>query len=198
MVILTEEPSAKEALEILAPKIRVAGKRPHRLIEHRCKTELLQKVPGLMKGYATPFFANVNILVLVDCDRQHCRNLKRQLEKYVLQGGLAVAPGASTWRRVYVRIVEKEMEAWSFDDWDAVRAAYPKVPENIPHKAKCRNPDSILNAWEELERILKKHGYFASGLRKIEAARSICQHMDPKRYRSRTFQVFRETLCSLP
>lgn len=136
LVILTEEPSAKEALEILVPRIRVAGKRPHLLIEHRCKTELLQKVPGLMKGYAKSFFANVNILVLVDSDSQNCRNLKKQLEKYALQSGLAVTPGASAQRRVYVRIVQKELEAWFFGDWEAVRAAYPKVPENIPRKAK--------------------------------------------------------------
>lgn len=198
LVILTEEPSAKAALEILVPKIRGPGKSPHWLIAHQCKTELLQKVPGLMRGYATPFFANVNILVLVDSDRQNCRNLKKQLEKYALQSGLAVAPGASTQRRVYVRIVENELEAWFFGDWDAVRAAYPKVPANIPQKAKYRNPDTILNAWEELERILKKHGYFASGLRKIEAARSICQHMNPAKNRSRSFQVFRDTLHNLP
>ncbi len=198
LLILTEEASGKAALDILVPKIRGAGKSPHHVIVHRCKSDLLEQLPGLMKGYARSLDPSVHIVVLVDSDRADCRALKKHLEEIAMKCGLTATSTRGAPRRVFVRIVEKELEAWYFGDWEAVRAAYPRVSPHIPNQARYRNPDAIANAWEAFERILKRHGYFKSGLRKIEAARNICPHMDPDRNVSKSFQVFRDTLRRLP
>ena len=44
--------------------------------------------------------------------------------------------------------------------------------------------------WEALERVLRKASYFKTGLRKMECARQVAQHMDPARNASRSFQAF--------
>ena len=96
------------------------------------------------------------------------------------------------------RIAIQELEAWYFGDWDAVRAAYPRVSETVPRRTGYRDPDAIAGGtWEAFERVLQRSGYFAGGLRKIQAARSIAPHVDPVRNTSHSFQVFRDALLEL-
>lgn len=98
--------------------------------------------------------------------------------------------------RIANRIVIEELEAWYFGDWEAVRQAYPRASANIPRRAGCRDPDAIKGGtWKAFERVMKKHGYFAAGLRKVEAAESIAAHINPDRNTSRSFGVFRSTLA---
>ena len=93
------------------------------------------------------------------------------------------------------RIAIEELEAWYFGDWEAVRTAYPRVSQNVSRRARFRNPDAIAGGtWEAFERTLQRHGYFKEGLRKIEAARSIAQYLDPASNTSRSFQVLRDAL----
>jgi len=51
--------------------------------------------------------------------------------------------------------------------------------------------------WETFERILKRAGYFQTGLRKIEVARAIAEHMDPSRNASPSFQAVRHVLATM-
>jgi len=96
------------------------------------------------------------------------------------------------------RMAIEELEAWFFGDWEAVRAAYPGVDENVPKKSKYRDPDAISGGtWEALERILRRAGHFQTGLRKIEAARAIAQHMNPAENRSQSFCAFRDALSEM-
>ena len=88
----------------------------------------------------------------------------------------------------------EELEAWYFGNWEAVRQAYPKVSPTVPDRARYRDPDGVRDTWEAFERILKRHGYFSTGLRKIEAARAIAEHVDPAGNRSGSFSVFHRTL----
>ena len=70
-----------------------------------------------------------------------------------------------------------------------------KWTPNIPAKQGYRDPDAIAGGtWEALERVLQRAGYFRSGLRKIEAARAIAEHMDPARNRSASFRSFHRTI----
>ena len=72
-----------------------------------------------------------------------------------------------------------------------MQSAYPRVSASVPRKAGFRDPDAIAGGtWEAIERVLKKAGYFSSGLRKLELARSVAGHMDIQRNRSRSFQAF--------
>jgi hypothetical protein len=99
---------------------------------------------------------------------------------------------------VVTRLAIEELEAWYFGDWEAVRAAYPRLPATIPAQAKYRDPDAIVGGtWEALERILQKAGYFSLGLAKIEAARAIAAHMVPERNTSRSFQILRNALADM-
>ena len=93
--------------------------------------------------------------------------------------------------KVVNRIVIEELEAWYFGDWEAVLAAYPRVPKNIPY----RDPDAIRGGtWEAFERVMQKADYFEGGLRKIEAARAIAPHWEPDRNTSSSFRVFCDVL----
>ena len=97
--------------------------------------------------------------------------------------------------RIANRIVIEELEAWYFGDWEAVRLAYPRVSAGIPRRATYRDPDAIKGGtWEAFERVMKKHGYFTTGLRKVEAAEAIAAHINPDRNGSGSFGVFRSIL----
>ena len=62
--------------------------------------------------------------------------------------------------------------------------------------AACQDPDAINGGtWEAFERVLQKHGYFSSGLRKTEAARGIGAVLDPSRCASRSFITFRDAIA---
>jgi hypothetical protein len=99
---------------------------------------------------------------------------------------------------VAIRLAIEELEAWYFGDWDAVRAAYPRVPDTIPNQANYRDPDAIAGGtWEAFERVLKRAGYFQTGLRKIEAARAISEHWQLEGNRSHSFRVFVKVLQEL-
>jgi hypothetical protein len=138
-------------------------------------------------------------VVLVDRDADDCKTLKRRLEE--------IAAGARLPTRnrrtkgsfsVVNRIVIEELEAWYFGDWEAVRRAYPKVDATIPAQAKYRDPDAIKGGtWEALERALKKAGYFKTGLRKVELARAIAEHMEPGRNTSQSFEMLRSALTEM-
>ena len=95
------------------------------------------------------------------------------------------------------RIAVEELEAWFFGDWTAVQAAYPRVSASQVSKQGFRDPDAVLGGtWEALERVLKKAGYFKTGLRKMECAKQVAQHMEPARNASRSFQAFAGAVAS--
>ena len=135
--------------------------------------------------------------MLVDQDDDDCRALKTQLERAAAAAGLLSRAEARghPWQ-VANRIVIEELEAWYFGDWGAVRAAYPRVRPNIPRQARYRDPDAIQGGtWEAFERLLKRHGYFTTGLRKVEAARAVAAHIDPARNSSRSFEKLRAVIA---
>lgn len=94
------------------------------------------------------------------------------------------------------RVVVEELEAWYFGDWSAVLAAYPRVRPTVPRQARYRDPDAIVGGtWEAFEGVLQRHGYFGTGLRKVEAARAVAAHFDPDRSRSQSFEKLRAVIA---
>lgn len=152
-----------------------------------------------MRGHSRWLPSNRQIIVLVDRDDEDCILLKARLEAIATGAGLLTKTAAhGAVYQVVNRIVVEELEAWFFGDWESVRKAYPQVPATIPQQAKYRIPDAIESGtWEALERVLKRAGYFSSGLRQIEAARAIATHMRPEVNTSHSFQVFRRTLLEM-
>ncbi|MCX7425989.1 MAG: DUF4276 family protein [Planctomycetia bacterium] len=192
--VIVEEPSMEAALRILLP--RLLGRLSFEVYSHQCKNEMLAQLPNRLRGYQTWLPEDWRIVVVVDRDDDDCRDIKDRLEQMASDVDLITRRAAGGQSYVLVtRLAIEELEAWYFGDWRAVRSAYPKVSETIPRKAAYRDTDSIRGGtWEAFERVLKKAGYFRSGLRKIEAARTIAAHWDPDRNTSKSFQVLRDTL----
>ncbi len=195
--VLVEEPSMKALLQILLPKI--LGKISFDVHSFQCKADLLKHLPNRLAAYKYWLPNDWRILVIVDRDRDNCAKLKQSLEQMAKSANLLTrSSSAGKNYSVITRLAIEELESWYFGDWQAVRAAYPGVAGTIPRKSPFRVPDAITRGtWESFERILKKAGYFKTGLRKIEAARSIAPHMDVFDNTSHSFCVFRDALIEM-
>ena len=192
VVLLVEEPSMEAFLQALLPRL-LPEACSHEIHVFRGKSDLRRKLADRLRAYARWLPDDWRIVVLVDRDRDDCQVLKNELEETARCAGLRTTSCATRWQ-VANRIVIEELEAWYFGNWEAVRRAYLKVSPNVPNRPRYRDPDGVRNTWEAFERILKRHGYFPTGLRKIEAARAIAEHVDPAGNRSGSFSVFHRTL----
>lgn len=188
---LVEERSMEAFLRALLPKV-LPEDRTFEVHAFQGKSDLLRKLESRLRAYARWLPNECRIVVMVDRDNDECHALKAQLEEVARRAGLLTRSRAidRPWQLVN-RVVIEELEAWYFGDWNAVRAAYPRVPAANPNPARYRDPDAIAGGtWEAFERILKRHGYFRTGLRKMEAARAIAAYIDPVRNSSRSFNMF--------
>ena len=196
---LVEEQSMEVALNTLVP--RIVGEVPSFNVRvFQGKQDLLKELPNRLRGYRQWLPHDWRIVVLIDEDREDCHVLKERLEGIARDAGFVTRTSASPGQRFYVvnRIVIEELEAWFLGDVDAVLGAFPRVPRTFHRRRGLREPDAIAGGTcEALERLLKRAGYYAGGMPKIEAARRISACMDPQRNRSRSFCLFRETLREL-
>jgi hypothetical protein len=187
---LVEEPSAEAALNEIVPKI-LGGNLTFRIHVHGGKLQLLASLESRLRGYSRWLPADWRIVVLIDEDRADCQALKAQLEAAARAVGLPTKSRSPGSFAVLNRIVVEELEAWFFGDVEALCAAFPRVPKSLADKSGFRDPDLVVGGtWEALERVLQRAGYYAGGLPKIEAARTISKFMDPGRNRSRSFRAF--------
>jgi hypothetical protein len=196
---LVEEPSAEAALNELLPRL-IGENTTFQVHPYQCKKDLLDNLPGRLRGYARWLPADWRVVVLVDLDRDDCRKLKARLERLAQEASLTTSSKAKGHSEFQVlnRIAIEELEAWFFGDVEAMRAAYPRVPKTLSSKGGLTNPDAIRGGtWERLEQVLQKAGYFKAGLAKIAAAREIAKHMEPNRNRSKSFAVFRDGLRAM-
>lgn len=197
LIVLVEEPSMEVALEQLLPKM-LAGAQ-FEIRRFQCKDDLLKNLPARLRGYRTWLPQGWAILVLVDRDDDDCLALKQRLDKMAAAAGLVskTSAGHDAPFQVANRIAIEELEAWFFGDWAAVQAAFPRVPATLPSKAGFRDPDAVLGGtWEALERVLKRAGYFKTGLRKVECARLVGHNMNPLKNSSKSFRAFSEAVAS--
>jgi hypothetical protein len=187
--ILVEERSAELALEVLVPKI-IPGI-PFKFRRFQGKPDLLKRLPGLLKGYASTIkWDPLRIVILVDRDTDDCRELRGKLLCFVKDAGLptdAVLP----------RIAIDELESWFMGDVPALRAAYPRVPAALGKQAGYRDPDGTGKASRALEKVLRSSGDHRDRLGKVRAAEEIAPHMDVENNNSKSFQVFRDGLRRL-
>ena len=197
MEFFLEEQSAAEPIYSLVPKIL-----PNANIEVHSfdgKPDLLKNLPHRLKAYSSWDADDHIIIVLVDHDKDDCHQLKRRIENYAAEAGLETRSGSPDQFHVINRIAIEELEAWFFGDVEAIHKAYSRVPVTLGRKVPYRDPDSISGGTcVRLEKLLKDKGYHRGGLEKIRAAQEISRHMDPDRNRSKSFQVFRDALRSIP
>jgi hypothetical protein len=194
--LLVEEPSMESFLRVLLPCLLPAD-RTFEVHAFQGKSDLLGKLQNRLRGYAQWLPEDWRVVVVVDRDDDDCRGLKERLDDAGTAAGLRTRSraGARPWQLVN-RIAIEELEAWYFGDWAAVCSAYPRVSPGIPATKGFREPDAIGGGtWEAFERILQRHGYFETGLRKIEVARAIGARFDPRRSRWRSFERFHQAIA---
>ena len=191
---LLEERSAEVALASILPKIL-----PDDVIlkfhVFEGKQDLLKKLPKRLKGYRQWITDDYRIMVLIDEDRQNCRELKTRLENAAHEAGFvtksSTLPNGDF--QVVNRLAIEKLEAWFFGDIVAVREVYPAVLKTSQSRKKYLDPDAIKGGTSEaLERLLKRS--YKRVFPKTAIARNIAPHMDPNRNRSKSFQIFVEGL----
>lgn len=195
LFVHVEEPSMKEAMEILLPRLLRDRQANFRVIDHGSKQALLTNLPARLRGYAQWPAPRIRILVTIDRDDDDCTALKARLEHLAQAAGLPSksTPGPDGRFRVVNRIVIEELESWFLGDISALRSAYPRVPATLGHRKTYRDPDAIKGGtWEALHRVLKASGHYAASghLPKIDVARRVTRYMLPERNKSRSFQAF--------
>lgn len=201
--LLVEERSMGATLEVLLPQIAEGITFKTHVFDG--KRDLLRNLERRLRGYASmfntanSFWKDAAVIVMVDEDREDCRELKAQLDLAAKRAGLGTLSRPIRGRvHVLNRIAIEELESWFFGDPAAVIAAYPKVKQRSFPSAAFRNPDGISGGtWEALERVLNKHGYHMGGLRKTGCASGISAHMDIDRNRSPSFRNFRDGVARL-
>ena len=170
-----------------------------RVHAHQGKRDLLDKLPGRLRGYAKMFPGQpgLRVVVLVDRDRADCVLLKKRLEEVAKHAGVPTRAVNRGNHRALNRIAIEELEAWLLGDIPALAKAYPRVPGTLSARAEFRDPDKIRNTWEKLEAVLQEHGYHLAGLPKITVARAVARLMTPTENRSPSFRHFRNGLTDL-
>jgi hypothetical protein len=196
--LFLEEPSAEAFLNGFLPKL-VPPDTTWSLIVFQGKADLLRNLTPRLRGYKNWIPEDWRIVVLIDEDRQDCKQLKHDMNAAAAAAGLTTK--SSTHGNAFIvlnRIVVEELEAWYFGDPEALAMAFPGLSPHLGSKAPFRNPDAIVGGtWEALERVLQRAGYYGSGIQKIELARKMAELMVPERNTSASFRAFVDGLSTL-
>ena len=171
IVFFLEEPSAKEMLEGLLPRILPAEVNT-RFLVFKGKQDLEKNLVGKLRGWQLPKSVFV---VMRDQDAGDCDVIKRNLVDLCRLAGKGDA---------LVRVACRELESFYLGDLDAVEKALEitgvsKMQEN----SKFRNPDRLSNPSTELEKLTK--GIY----QKVSGSRAIGQYLAPGNNRSHSFNV---------
>ena len=211
--ILVEDASGKKMLDILLPKIvgdqhtfrvngyKGIGRIPKKLTSGAVARNrlLLDQLPKLLRGYGRAYAgypANHPAAVVLVCDLdEKCLKTFRQQLFTVLN---ACNPRPET--RFCIAI--EEGEAWLLGDVPAIRAAYPRLKDNVLSGYKN---DSICGTWEVLadavytggSSALKKQLWWSVGREKSAWSERIAPLMDVDNNASPSFRYFREKLREL-
>jgi hypothetical protein len=173
LVILTEEPSAKDLLDGLLPRLLPDGWQ-FRCIPYEGKQDLEKRMGRLLRAWQTP---GARFVVLRDQDSGDCRVVKAGLIERCEQAGRG---------DTMVRVACRELEAWIAGDLQTFAAEFaaPAAAKSTG-VARFRNPDSLGSPFSELRR-------FAPAYQKRDGARRMGLRLDPTQNTSRSFQVFCE------
>lgn len=172
LVFFLEEPSARELLRGLLPRILPKGVTPHYIV-FEGKQDLEKQLPGKMRGWRMP---DSRFVVLRDQDSGDCFRIKSKL--------CALCEGAGHSDAV-VRVACRELEAWYFGDLASVGAVVEIGNlERNERKQLYRAPDDIVNPARELDRLTK--GQY----QKIAGSRALGPILRIEENRSPSFGVF--------
>ncbi|PHV63005.1 DUF4276 family protein [Cyanobacterium aponinum UTEX 3222] len=174
LIFLLEEPSLKDVLEIILPKIIPIGI-TYICISHQGKQDLAKSIPIKIKAFK--FSPHTQFIIVHDQDSHDCKQLKSELVKICRIAGKEDA---------MIRIICHELESWFLGDLLAVEKAY-NLPENTLSKKqtykKFRNPDQLNSAKQELRNLVKEY-YPGTHSKKI------APYLSLQNNKSRSFLIF--------
>lgn len=177
LVFFLEEPSAREMLKGLLPRLLPRDTVP-RYVVFEGKNDMKKQLPKKLRGWRTP---DSRFVVLRDKDGADCVRVKSGLVEICREAG---KPDA------LVRIACRELESWYLGDLNAVeRGTGPGGLARRQKRAKYRDPDRLANPVQELERVTGRR------YQKVAGSRAIGPHLSvgesgARENRSRSFRVF--------
>ncbi|EIJ41160.1 hypothetical protein BegalDRAFT_0238 [Beggiatoa alba B18LD] len=173
LVFFLEEPSAREMLQLLLPRLLPTKDFHYQFIVFEGKQDLEKNIARKIKNWHCPvdYF-----IILRDQDSGDCYTIKQHL---VLK--TADKPN------VLIRIACHELESWYLGDLSAVEKGLNiKNLSKKQDNRKYRNPDKLANAAEELTKLTDGLYQKVSGSRAIGAYLSI----EPNTNQSTSFNIF--------
>lgn len=160
LVCLLEEPSAREMLKAVLPKI-LPNDVDVKYIVFEGKQDLEKQVVHRLKHWQMP---NSLFLVMRDQDSGDCHKIKSHLSEKVGSSGKK--------DRAMIRIACHELESFYLGDLAAVENGLTiNGLSTKQNSKKFRAPDTLSNAAEELSKITKER------YQKISGSRSIAPHL---------------------
>ncbi len=171
IVFFLEEPSAKEMLEGLLPRVLPPNAQIRYLV-FRGKQDLEKNLVQKLRGWRLPESVFV---VIRDQDSGDCQAVKQRL--------LALSAQADKGD-VLVRVACHEIESFYLGDLAAVEKGLNlNGLSTRQNNHKYRNPDNLGNPSEELFKITKGE------YQKVSGSRAIGPHLDLTNNRSHSFNV---------
>lgn len=172
LVLLLEEPSAREMLKGLLPRI-LPGNVQTRYIVFEGKQDLDKQLVRKLRDWKAPDSA---FLVVRDQDAGDCHSIKEMLVAKCYEAGHSEA---------VVRIACRELESWYIGDLAAVEAGLNlKGLSKHQNKAKYRKPDAIVNLSRELVKLTR------NSYQKMAGSRAIGPELQLEKNLSPSFCVF--------
>lgn len=172
LVFFLEEPSAKEMLEGILPRM-LSQEIDVRYIIFKGKQDLEKNLIRRLRGWLLP---NSVFIIMRDQDAADCHTVKAKLIELCRQSGKS---------HVLVRIACHELESFYLGDLEAVeRGMNIHGLANKQNSRKYRAPDvAISNSAQELENLTNKR------YQKVAGSRAIAPHMKLSGNRSHSFGV---------
>lgn len=171
LVFCLEEPSAREMLEGVLPRVLPANVTP-RFIIFKGKQDLEKQLVKRLRGWCTP---NTQFVVMRDQDAADCHNVKEKLVQLCEQAGKP---------ETLVRVACREMESFYLGDLAAVENGLELsgiAPKQ--NSSKFRDPDHLANPVQEICRLTNNR------YQKISGFRAIGPHLELTANRSKSFMA---------
>lgn len=178
LVFFLEEPSAREMLRGLLPRLQQNP--DYRCVVFEGKQDLENNLVRKMRAYRVP---DSHFIVLRDQDAADCLKVKSKLAELCKE---------SQKENVLVRVACHELESWYLADLKAVEKGLQLSGiARLQNKSKYRMPDSLPSPSIELERLTR--GLY----QKVSGSRAIGPYLDSENDRSNSFRVFVDGIRSL-
>ncbi|CAD5971434.1 hypothetical protein PA905_33530 [Planktothrix agardhii CCAP 1459/11A] len=174
LIFLLEEPSIKNVLEEILPKI-IPEQISFICIAHQGKQDLAKSIAIKIRAFKTS--PHTQFIIVHDQDSHDCQKLKAELLQICQTAGQ---------NNPMIRIICHELESWFLGDLEAVETAYNLKPNTLSkhqNNRKYRNPDQLNSAKQELKNLVREY-YPATHSKKIAPYLSLTDN------KSKSFKVF--------